>query len=652
MYDSFYSLSKKPFGISTDPRFLWCGEKHNEALANLKYGVMERNGFVVLTGDIGTGKTTLVNALLELLSDDVLVAKVNHPSLEPDDFLTLVAKTFDASVVVDGKSDLLLFFNTFLKKAYQDGKVALLIVDEAHRLSIELLEEIRLLSNIEQDGMRLLNIIFVGQNELKPMLSSPQCRALQQRITLYYDIPLLSEKETVAYVGHRLGVSGLQERLFTEPAFHKIYAFSQGNPRLINILCDRAMLTGYLKARRIIDADIVRECAREIVPGHHSKRMVIGDTLRTIAVRHRMFMEALTSAPVVRSLRASPGKLVRAGKETVKDLRLMIGALKEHVAAAADRLAGKYRRRAIAIILAAGMASIFLALAVGAFKVAGSNDAQSIAAKRLIGAVGLASTHSQPPAALPVNPVEASPAASAETIGVPTSDQAASLEINASDPIPSPEDDTAPLINAHEQPGSVEMAAAALEKNDYQLALGLLEADQGSLQDKHSKVTGLYAKALVGRAGEIIAAAPLQAETMLLKAVEIAPDTVQAFLMLGKYYTKIKDYPRAADTYQKAVHLDPLVPDAFFNLGFIYATLGRYEAAEQAFSRVVRLEPPYLGKSLFNLAVVQQKLGKKTESLANLEQAVTLAPENEKALAYLSLLKGEGNKTVAEKTIR
>ena len=126
---------------------------------------------------------------------------------------------------------------------------------------------------------------------------------------------------------------------------------------------------------------------------------------------------------------------------------------------------------------------------------------------------------------------------------------------------------------------------------------------------------------------------------MLWKAVEIAPDSAKAYFLLGQHYTKTKAYPRAIDVYRKAVHLDPLMTDAFFNLGYIYATIGNYEAAEEAFSRVVQLKPPYLDKSLFNLAVVQQKLGKKAESLSNLERAVTVGPENEKALAYLSRLK-------------
>ncbi|MFZ1202092.1 MAG: AAA family ATPase, partial [Desulfobacterales bacterium] len=188
MYLSFYNLSEKPFRIDTDPRFLWFGEKHQEALAVLKYGVLDRNGFVVLTGGIGTGKTTLLNALLESLGDDVLVANINNPKLEILDFLKIVARTYDPAAVVDGKADFILNFTRFLQQAHADGRIVLLVIDEAHRLSQDLLEEIRLLSNAEKAGKRLINIFFIGQNELKQSLLLPECCALRQRVTLFYDI--------------------------------------------------------------------------------------------------------------------------------------------------------------------------------------------------------------------------------------------------------------------------------------------------------------------------------------------------------------------------------------------------------------------------------------------------------------------------------
>jgi len=264
MYLSFYKLNKKPFDISTDPLFLWYGEKHLEAIANLKYGLLYANGYVVLTGDVGVGKTTLVNALIESLDENVLVANINHPTLDTIEFLSLIAKTYDPSVEITNKTDFLLFFKSFLQKTYTKNKTALLIIDESHRLSRELLEEIRLLSNMEHTGDKLIHIFFVGQNELKTLLLSPECRALRQRVTLFYDLEPLSEDQTKSYMTHRLKVAGTEKELFTPEAIHKIQDFTKGYPRLINIVCDRAMLTGYVKEQEKINADIVSECAREL----------------------------------------------------------------------------------------------------------------------------------------------------------------------------------------------------------------------------------------------------------------------------------------------------------------------------------------------------------------------------------------------------
>ena len=178
MYLPLYKLLEKPFNISTDPRFLWRGEKHEEALANLKYGLLEPNGYVVLTGEVGTGKTTLVNALIETLDDSVLVANINNPTLDTIEFFNQVAKTYDASAEITSKTEFLFFLNSFLEKAHAGGKAVLLVIDEAHRLTKELLEEIRLLSNIEKAGTKLISIFFVGQKELEEILLSKQCNAL------------------------------------------------------------------------------------------------------------------------------------------------------------------------------------------------------------------------------------------------------------------------------------------------------------------------------------------------------------------------------------------------------------------------------------------------------------------------------------------
>ena len=268
MYLSHYRLERMPFQISPDPRFLWLGEKHKEALAVLKYGVLTNQGFLLLTGDVGTGKTTLINALLNSLGPDTLFINVGDPRLDKIDFFKLVAHSLGLEAKLATKFDFLTSFKTFLHKAHENKKKMLLIIDEAQKLSLDSLEEIRLLSNIERQDTKLLNIFFVGQNELNDTLVQPECRALRQRITVVHHIKPLNEKETVEYVKYRLRVAGTQQEIFTDKALKEIHTFSRGYPRLTNVICDRALLTGYSENLQTIDHKIIHECAKDLrLPG-------------------------------------------------------------------------------------------------------------------------------------------------------------------------------------------------------------------------------------------------------------------------------------------------------------------------------------------------------------------------------------------------
>jgi len=264
MYLKHYNLREKPFQISTDPKFLWLGDKHEEGLSTLKYGILDNKGFLVLTGDVGTGKTTLINSLLNSLEDDILVMTVFDPSLDALDFFNYIANGFGLDGEFATKGQFLIQFSRFLHKAHADNKKVLLIVDEAHRINDELLEEIRLLSNLEKPDAKLLNIFFVGQKELNAVLLRPENRALKQRITIKYNIGSLSEKETGEYIYHRLKIAGLEEKIFNPKSIQRIFMFSEGVPRLINILCDHAMLTAYAYDKKKIDVNILKECTKEL----------------------------------------------------------------------------------------------------------------------------------------------------------------------------------------------------------------------------------------------------------------------------------------------------------------------------------------------------------------------------------------------------
>ncbi|MCK4603499.1 MAG: AAA family ATPase [Deltaproteobacteria bacterium] len=264
MYLSYYGLNEQPFSISPDPRFLYLSEAHREGLANLTYGVAQRKGFVVITGEVGTGKTTLIHALLADIPQKVRVAFISNPTLTREEFFFLLADAYKLGAV-EHKAHFLVKFTQFLEKAYSSDENVVLIVDEAHSLSHELLEEIRLLSNLETLSHKLVNIILVGQPELDEKLSSPELRPLTQRIALRYHLPSMTLDETAKYIETRLLRSGAKDLgIFTESAVQNLYEYTRGIPRLINVLADHALLTGYVRELKRIDNRVVDECAAEL----------------------------------------------------------------------------------------------------------------------------------------------------------------------------------------------------------------------------------------------------------------------------------------------------------------------------------------------------------------------------------------------------
>ena len=272
MYLSFYNLKVKPFQMSTDPDFLWLGEQHKEALATLKYAIIENKGVLALTGDVGTGKTTLINALIQSLGEDTLAATIYDPSLGVLEFFNVVASAFDMGETFESKGQFIIHFREFLKTARDRKQKVLLIIDEAQAVAPELLEEIRLLSNLEQEHVRLLNIFFVGQNELVDILQEYRNRALRQRITIRYHIEQLTLDETEAYIRHRLRVSGTEAPIFSPGAIDEIFAFSGGYPRLINIISDHALLSGYVQELDTVHANTIRECREELLISRKSSK--------------------------------------------------------------------------------------------------------------------------------------------------------------------------------------------------------------------------------------------------------------------------------------------------------------------------------------------------------------------------------------------
>jgi len=264
MYTSFYNFKKKPFQLSADPEFIWLGKQHKEALDTLKYGVLDNEGFLLITGDVGTGKTTLINTLINSLTDDMIFASVPDPSLSRIDFFNYIAASFGIEKEFTTKGAFIAHFQKFLLDAHHRKKKVLLIIDESQLLTHELFEELRLLGNIERETKKLINIFFVGQNELIQILRQQKNRAVRQRLTLNYNIDPLTPDETYKYITHRLKVAGTNRTIFQASAVQEIFMYSGGFPRRINVICDNALLAGYVREKQIIDADIIHECAKDL----------------------------------------------------------------------------------------------------------------------------------------------------------------------------------------------------------------------------------------------------------------------------------------------------------------------------------------------------------------------------------------------------
>jgi general secretion pathway protein A len=266
MYESFFGLHESPFSLTPDPRFLWLSDTHQEGLAALVYGITRRKGFMLLTGEVGTGKTTLLRAALSQIPPDTDTALVlNTIDLTPRDLLKLIAAEFGLQGHFDSTADYLIALNRMLLERLQHGRNTVLIIDEAQNLDFETLEEIRLLSNLETDTEKLMQIVLTGQPELIRKLAHSDLRQLRQRIAIEHHMDPLGPDDMVGYLEHRLRVAGgVYSQIFEPGVESTFYWFSQGCPRLVSLLADRVLLSAYSKSMRPIDANFVEEKAKSM----------------------------------------------------------------------------------------------------------------------------------------------------------------------------------------------------------------------------------------------------------------------------------------------------------------------------------------------------------------------------------------------------
>jgi general secretion pathway protein A len=267
MYLSFFGLNEKPFAITPDPRYLFLSERHAEALAHLLYGINEAGGFVQLTGEVGTGKTTTIRSLLSQTPKNAEVALILNPRMTAPEFLLTICEEIGIGVpdsAAGSLKDLVDILNDYLLKAHASGRRVVLVVDEAQNLAPDVLEQVRLLTNLETNTQKLLQIILIGQPELRELLGRNELRQLAQRITGRYHLDPLSADETTAYVRHRLRVAGATTDIFTPYALKEIYRLSGGVPRVINVIADRALLGAYTQDSHRVGGNLVRAAATEV----------------------------------------------------------------------------------------------------------------------------------------------------------------------------------------------------------------------------------------------------------------------------------------------------------------------------------------------------------------------------------------------------
>jgi general secretion pathway protein A len=315
MYEQFYGLEERPFSITPDPRFVFLSRRHEDALAHLLYGVGRggSGGFVQLTGEVGTGKTTLCRLMLDQVPENARIALILNPMLEPLELLRAICRELgvEPPPVEQGQEALGQCLNETLLEIHAAGERAVLIVDEAQNMSRETLEQVRLLTNLETETDKLLQIILLGQPELRELLSRPSLRQLAQRITARYHLAPLGASETADYVRHRIQVAGGPRCPFTPSALKTLHHVSGGVPRLINIIADRALMAGYAREADRISPAMVRRAAGEVVVGDESRR---GRTMTAALALSAVVLVVAVSAGMIWSLNSVPEQRADAGQ--------------------------------------------------------------------------------------------------------------------------------------------------------------------------------------------------------------------------------------------------------------------------------------------------------------------------------------------------
>lgn len=289
MYREFYNLKEKPFSLTPDPQFLYLSECHQVAIESLLYGIYQKEGFMVVTGDIGTGKTTICRALLERVDKNVKTAVIFNSFLTERELLESILQDFGYPSKGKSIKELIDALNTFLIQRLSQGENVVLLIDESQNLSVPVLEQIRMLSNLETEKEKMLQIVLLGQSEFDHMLQSPELRQLNQRIAIRHHLVPFTRTETESYIYQRLVLAGAQGSItFSKSALDEIYKFSKGTPRLINLICDRSLLGGFVEQTHHIDKQIIKK----------AKKSLAGEDVRSSYFNISAFLNRTVPSPI------------------------------------------------------------------------------------------------------------------------------------------------------------------------------------------------------------------------------------------------------------------------------------------------------------------------------------------------------------------
>ena len=319
MYESYYGLNAKPFQLTPDPGFFFASKWHKRAMSYLQYGLSQAEGFIVITGDIGTGKTTVANSLLAEIQDDIFAAQIVTPKLSPDELVKMVASKFDINTDGRSKAEILKMLEVFLYDLSTQGRRALLLVDEAQNLPLESIEELRMLSNFQFNGKPLIQSFLLGQEELQPILRAPNMEQFRRRIVASCHLAPLTLEECRAYIEYRLHHAGWNgAQLFSDEAFERIHLFTRGIPRKVNTLMDRIMLYGFLEERDTFNAESIDEVIEEV-----KAEMFEPDKSGAEVTEHMGFADS----PESKTIMTPEGNVIRDTKYYLDMLAELVDAL-------------------------------------------------------------------------------------------------------------------------------------------------------------------------------------------------------------------------------------------------------------------------------------------------------------------------------------